>query len=124
MPFTEQGAKLHWEALYDNGTSITEGTRKYADLPRYGLVSFSLLEEDDSPKVVIPLNPDRTLFYRMRVNLHFTGKSERFYIAGYRTKHDKMYLEVVYPDGTVETFNSFEDARLHPIEFWKQEKVN
>ncbi len=123
MPFQEESAHLTWEVGYEGGITVKEGQVRYDQLKREGLKWFGLYRSDGTAAVKFQLSPDKALFYRMRVNLHFNGKSERIYLAGYRKSDGTLFLSLTNPKGQTVNFNNWKDAGIDTIEFWNEEQV-
>lgn len=128
--------KIEWNAIYDDGESLSQyneknGTEnKYTDIDRSRLVQFVLLA-DGTPKIVIHLNENKRLIYRRRIAAAFSGTNagnqETVHIAGWQEKKQGVNTQMIcflFEDGHVEIVDKFHENHpwFYSVIFLKEEE--
>jgi hypothetical protein len=127
---------VEWCAVYMDGTVLRqynegEAVKKYTDIDRSKLKEFRLYV-DGVKKIVIHIDGNKRLIYRMRVAWGISGgtqgQQQVIYIAGWQEKREgknTQRLCFLFGDGHVEILDKFDEnhAWSSSIVFIKEEKL-
>ena len=121
-----------WEAVYDNGTSLSQfnpdgSENKYVNIDREKITQF-VLYRNGKPAVVIHLNRNKKLVYRMRRAQDNHGNQEAVYLAGWQEKRNGKNVQMIsflFEDNHIEIVDRFHEN--HPwfdsINFLPDERI-
>ena len=121
-----------WLAIYNDGTTLPQynadgGENKYTDIERAKLIQFVLLC-NNKPIVVIHLDQNKKLIYRMRMAANNKGMIERVYLVGWQERSNGVNSQMVsflFEDGHIEILDRFyeEHVWFYSINFLKEEEI-
>lgn len=121
-----------WMALYNNGTSLIQyeqdGTEnKYTDITRNKLIQFILFRAD-KPLVVIHLDSNKKLIYRMRRAMNNKGYEEVVFLAGWQESTNGRNTQMImflFEDNHIEIVDRFYEDHLwfYSSNFLPDEKI-
>jgi hypothetical protein len=124
--------QTEWQAIYNDGTTLSQynedrGENKYTDIERDKLIQF-VLKRDSIPKVVIHLDQNKKLIYRMRTAANNKGIIERVYLAGWQERVDDINTQMIsflFEDGHVEIASRFYEDHVwfYAINFIAEERI-
>lgn len=124
--------RTEWQAIYNDGTTLSQynedrGENKYTYIERDKLIQFVLLR-DNAPKVVIHLNQNKKLIYRMRTAANNKGIIERVYLAGWQERVDNSNTQMIsflFEDGHIEIVDRFYEDHVwfYAINFIAEERI-
>jgi hypothetical protein len=124
--------QTEWLAVYNDGTTLPQykadgSENKYPEIQRAKLIQFVLLR-DKNPKLVIHLDQNKKLIYRMRVAANNKGIVERVYLAGWQEQSNGVNTQMItflFEDGHIEIVDRFYEDHLwfYSINFIKEEKI-
>lgn len=117
-----------WEAVYDDGTTVTEPS-SYHDLDRTRLRAFTVYRHMDiegrgrvsMPALTVQLQPGMRLIHRRRWFQRMGGGKFEVTLVGWQETRDGrnfQCLAYLFPDGRIEMHDRFRDDHVcyRPIE--------
>ena len=139
--------KIEWQAIYDDGETLSQYNEKkgrenkYTDIDRSRLVQFVLLA-DDIPKLVIHHDKNKRLIYRRRIAMVFSGppagkaeggnlstcNQETVHIVGWQERKKGVNTQMIcflFEDGHVEVVDRFREQHpwFYPVIFLPEEEL-
>lgn len=124
--------ETYWKAVYEDGESLSQfdptgHENKYTDIERNKLIQF-ILYRAGKPLVVIHLNNNKKLIYRMRRAMNNHGEEETVFLAGWQEMRSHKNVQMVmflFQDNHIEIVDRFyEDHRwFYKINFLKEEEI-
>lgn len=121
-----------WMAGYNDGTQLIQyepdgSENKYTDIERSKLIQFILFRED-TPLIVIHLDSNKKLIYRMRRALNNKGYEEVVFLAGWQectNGRNTQMIRFLFENNHIETVDRFYEDHLwfYGINFIKEEKI-
>ena len=124
--------QTEWQAIYNDGTTLSQynedrGENKYTDIKRDKIIQF-VLKRDSIPKVVIHLDQNKKLIYRMRTAANNKGIIERVYLAGWQERVDDINTQMIsflFEDGHIEIVDRFYEDHVwfYAINFIAEERI-
>jgi hypothetical protein len=121
-----------WLAIYIGGTTRPQynadgSENKYLNIERDKLKQFVLLR-DNEPKVVIHVDQNKKLIYRMRTAANNKGIIERVYLAGWQQRTNGMNTQMIsflFEDGHIEIVDRFyeDHAWFYSVNFIAEERL-
>jgi len=122
----------YWNAVYNDGSSLLQFNgdkteNKYTDISRAHLSQF-VLYRNNKPVVVIHLDTNKKLIYRMRRAQNNRGEHEVVYLAGWQEKRNGINIQSIvflFEDNHVEIVDKFHENHLwfYPINFLPDERI-
>jgi hypothetical protein len=129
--YKEISVDLTWQATLRDGSTVNQfngdGTKnKPRSLNPDTLSRFTLLDQEGEAVVSFPLDPEKRLFWRMRVKLGVGNNTrERTYLTGWRQKHNGKVTRQIYvvdSKGNVKQHKKW-TKHLYPPNFRLEEEV-
>jgi hypothetical protein len=121
-----------WTAGYDDGTQLTQyeldrSENKYTDIDRNKLIQF-ILYRSDKPAVVIHIDSNKKLIYRMRRAMNNKGYEEVVFLAGWQERtngRNTQMITFLFEDNHIEIVDRFYENHLwfYSINFIKEEEI-
>jgi hypothetical protein len=121
-----------WLAIYIDGTTLQQynadgSENKYLNIERDKLKQFVLLR-DNEPKVVIHVDQNKKLIYRMRTAANNKGIIERVYLAGWQQRTNGMNTQMIsflFEDGHIEIVDKFRENHpwFYSVNFIAEERL-
>jgi hypothetical protein len=121
-----------WVAVYQDGSVLhqyNDGEKTWHDeIDREGLVMLVVIDQRGKTKLVIHLDKNKRLIWRIISAIGFRGLKERVHLVGWqenRRGQNVQMLCAVFADGTVEIVDRFKEGHpwLSPIIIRKGEEV-
>lgn len=124
--------QVEWLAVYNDGTTLSQynengSENKYIDIERSTLIQFVLLC-DGTPKVVVHLDQNKKLIYRIRTAANNKGVIERVYLVGWQERSNSVNTQMIsflFGDGHIEIVDRFyeDHAWFYSINFIVEERI-
>jgi hypothetical protein len=121
-----------WKAVYSNGKPLTQfnsdgSENKYVDIDRTKIIQF-ILYRNDEPAVVIHLDPNKKLIYRMRRAQNNKGCDEVVFLAGWQERNNGTNTQMImflFEDNHIELVDRFYENHLwfYSINFLDSERI-
>jgi hypothetical protein len=121
-----------WRAIYENGESLSQiapdgKENSYGDIDKRALTKFILYRYGE-PIVVVHLDPNKKLIYRMRRAMDNHGAEETVYLVGWQENRNGMNIQMIvflFEDDHIEVVDRFHEGHpwFYPVQFLEEEKI-
>jgi hypothetical protein len=121
-----------WIACYNDGTRLIQyepngSENKYSDIDRSNLIQF-ILFRNGKPLIVIHLDNNKKLIYRMRRAMNNKGYEEVVFLAGWQERTNGKNIQMImflFEDNHIEIVDRFYENHLwfYSINFLKEEEI-
>lgn len=121
-----------WKAVYEDEESLSQFDQtghenKYTDIERNKLIQF-ILYRNDKPAVVLHLDKNKKLIYRMRRAMNNKGYEEVVFLAGWQERTNGKNTQMImflFENNHIEIVDRFYENHLwfYAINFLPDERI-
>jgi predicted proteasome-type protease len=120
--------EYYWKCQYNDGSVVSRKKGlKYKDIDRDRLSKFILCSSDNKEVLVFEVGGNRRLILRTRTAIEMNQVTQTIWICGYQETingENRQTLFFVYPNGTIEATNGFDENHKwhYPVNLLPEEQ--